>query len=168
MNTPRILHVQWHKPEHAAAAIALLDEYARSPEGGGQALSAHVREQLPRTLAARAGTHSLLAFAHDAQGREQPAGFANAFEGFSTFACQPLLNIHDLAVSSAFRGQGIARALLAELQRIAQAIGACKLTLEVLSGNVAAQRLYRSAGFAPYVLDENMGVGEYWQKYLPE
>lgn len=167
MRTIHIIRSQWSQPAHAAHLLDLLDDYARSPEGGGEPLAAHVRATLAQRLATRAGTHSLLAFVREADGSECAAGFANAFEGFSTFAAQPLLNIHDLAVRAEFRGLGIAARLLQELEAIAREIHACKLTLEVLEGNATAQRLYRRAGFAPYMLDEKMGLGQYWQKYLP-
>lgn len=36
---------------------------------------------------------SVLAFDAD-----QPVGLINAIEGFSTFACKPLINIHDVIV----------------------------------------------------------------------
>jgi ribosomal protein S18 acetylase RimI-like enzyme len=90
----------------------------------------------------------------------------NRFEGFSTFACQPLVNVHDLAVMPAYRGQGIAESMLALVERIARERGACKLTLEVLPGNVRAVRLYQRLGFANYQLDPAMGHAEFLQKYL--
>ena len=58
-----------------------------------------------------------------------------------------LVNVHDLAVLPAYRGRRIAERLLAEVEALARARGACKLTLEVLSGNATAMRLYARAGF---------------------
>ena len=45
----------------------------------------------------------MLAFDGDA-----PVGLVNCIEGFSTFACKPLVNVHDVAVLSSHRGRGIA------------------------------------------------------------
>jgi ribosomal-protein-alanine N-acetyltransferase len=56
-----------------------------------------------------------------------------------------LLNI---AVHPERRGQGIGRALLVECIRRAARAGASRIFLEVRAGNEAAQRLYRSMGFA--------------------
>ena len=95
-----------------------------------------------------------------------PAGVATAFPGFSTFAARPLLSIHDLAVLSPFRRQGIGQALLAALEQIAMELGCCKLTLEVLSNNQVAQGAYRKSGFAPYELDAKTGIAQFWQKWL--
>ncbi|MBA1330674.1 GNAT family acetyltransferase, partial [Candidatus Endoriftia persephone str. Guaymas] len=76
---------------------------------------------------------SLLAFIDD-----EPIGLINAFEGFSTFQCRPLLNIHDIIVIPRFRQQGAARQMLQRLEQIAIERGCCKLTLEVLERNLAA------------------------------
>lgn len=156
-----VVRADLHDPVHAQALVALLDAYARDPMGGGSPLSEHARQHLAPTLAQRPGSHVLLAFVD-----ERPAGVLNAFEGFSTFACQPLLNIHDVAVAPPFRGQGIGRLLLSEAERVAHEIGACKLTLEVLGSNHMAQQAYRSAGFAPYALDPQQGQAQFWQKGL--
>jgi ribosomal protein S18 acetylase RimI-like enzyme len=96
----------------------------------------------------------------------KPAGFSICIEGFSTFACQPLLNIHDIAVNSAFRGQGIARNILAHIEQIAVQRGCCKITLEVLEGNTAAHALYADVGFAGYQLDPALGGAIMMQKKL--
>jgi ribosomal protein S18 acetylase RimI-like enzyme len=95
-----------------------------------------------------------------------PVGLANCFEGFSTFACKPLVNIHDFAVLPAQRGRGIAKGLMAFVEEQARLRGACKLTLEVLQGNRGAQALYASVGFANYQLDPEMGHAVFLQKYL--
>jgi ribosomal protein S18 acetylase RimI-like enzyme len=96
----------------------------------------------------------------------EPVGLAICFTGFSTFAAAPLVNIHDLAVLPAHRGRGIGRALLAAIEAEARARGAVKITLEVLSGNPAAQALYAARGFRGYALDPAAGHAMFWQKAL--
>jgi ribosomal protein S18 acetylase RimI-like enzyme len=129
------------QPRHAAALVTLLDAYARDPMGGGQPLPEAVRRDLPTALAERRDAVVFLAL-----DGERPVGLVNCFEGFSTFNCKPLLNIHDVVVLEDYRGQGIARRLLRQVETEARARGCCKLTLEVLEGNRTAQAVYRSAG----------------------
>jgi ribosomal protein S18 acetylase RimI-like enzyme len=57
--------------------------------------------------------------------------------------------------------------MLAEAERLARARGAVKLTLEVLSGNTPAKKLYERIGFAGYQLDPAMGSALFMQKPLP-
>jgi GNAT superfamily N-acetyltransferase len=146
---------------HAAALVELLDHYARDPAGGGAPLSAFARRNLVAALAARPFVFSVLAFDGDV-----PVGLVNAIEGFSTFACRPLVNVHDVVVRDSHRGRGIAARLLAEVETIARERGACKLTLEVLSGNRAARELYGRLGFDDYRLDPAMGEARFMQKWL--
>ena len=87
----------------------------------------------------------------------EPAGLAICFEGFSTFQCRPLLNIHDLIVSTNHRGKGLSKLLLKKTEEIARRLGCCKLTLEVLEENSIARNAYRSFGFHGYELDPAMG-----------
>ncbi|MGQ0709897.1 MAG: GNAT family N-acetyltransferase [Rhodoferax sp.] len=150
----------------AQALVHLLDQYARDPMGGGEPLGAHARAHLVAELARQPQAFSVLAWAPQPDGPERAVGLANCFEGFSTFACRPLVNVHDLAVDPAWRGQGVGQALLAFVLEQARARGACKLTLEVLSGNHGAQALYRRCGFALYQLDPAMGQAQFWQKLL--
>jgi ribosomal protein S18 acetylase RimI-like enzyme len=153
--------VDFTNPGHAAAVILLLNEYALDPMGGGQALSDSVREQLPRRLQQRDDAVVILAFAGD-----EAVGLTIAFEGFSTFAARPLLNIHDIIVTHHYRGRGIAQQMLQRMEHIAVQRDCCKLTLEVLAGNVVAQSAYRKFGFMPYQLDERLGIAQFWQKTL--
>ena len=95
-----------------------------------------------------------------------PAGLVNCFEGFSTFACKPLINIHDFVVMPEWRGHGIGRHMMAWLEKFAKERGCCKLTLEVLENNHAAKALYRRCGFADYKLADAAGNALFWQKYL--
>ena len=76
------------------------------------------------------------------------------------------MNVHDVAVLSAYRGQRVAEKMLALAEEIARARGACKLTLEVLSGNPGAIKLYHRVGFANYQLDPAMGHAQFLQKWL--
>jgi Acetyltransferases len=85
---------------------------------------------------------------------------------FSTFACRPLVNIHDIAVLPAYRGRGVARRMIDCVEALARRRGACKLTLEVLEGNQRAARLYAACGFTAYQLDPAMGRANFLQKWL--
>lgn len=148
-------------PQHADAIVMLLDAYARDPMGGGQPLSQYARDNLVAGLRARPGVLVILGYLDGA-----PAGLAICFEGFSTFACKPLLNIHDLVVLPEARRRGVASALLAKVEAAARASGCCKLTLEVLEGNLPAQRTYATQGFEGYALKPEMGKAMMWQKQV--
>ena len=155
------LRADYANPAHAAALVMLLDAYASDPAGGGEGLSAFAKANLVPGLAARPQAYSVLALDGDT-----PVGLVNCIEGFSTFACKPLVNVHDVAVLASHRGRGIAEQMLAEAERIARERGAVKLTLEVLSGNLSAMRLYERIGFAGYQLDPAMGTAQFLQKWL--
>ncbi|ARP95345.1 GNAT family N-acetyltransferase [Bordetella genomosp. 13] len=156
-----IIDVDFNDPAHARAVVGLLDEYARGDMGSGEPLPEAARRDLPSALAARPWAHALLARVDG-----EPAGLAVYFEGFSTFACKPLLNLHDFMVSERYRGLGIAQALLWALEQAALRLGCCKLTLEVLEGNLPARALYRKMGYEAYTLQDGNGRAEFWQKKL--
>jgi GNAT superfamily N-acetyltransferase len=149
------------KPAHANAIVYLLNEYAKDDMGGGEPLSAYTQANLIVEMAKRPTFHAVLAFVDN-----KPAGLINCIEGFSTFACKPLLNIHDVVVLAEFRGKGISSLLLKKAEEIANRLGCCKLTLEVLEGNKLAQAAYIANGFAGYQLDPEMGRAMFWQKKL--
>ncbi len=129
--------------------------------GGGAELTDFVKDNLITSLKSRSGVHIILAFVND-----KPAGIVNCFEGFSTFACKPLLNIHDFAVAPEFRGRGLAKKLMYKIEEVANSLGCCKITLEVLEGNTIAQAVYRACGFGGYELVQKMGNAMFWQKKL--
>lgn len=131
----------------AAAIVTVLDSYAADPAGGGGPLPREVRERLVPALREHPTALVLLAFVGS-----EPVGITVGFFGLSTFQARPLLNIHDLAVVSAFRGKGIGRALLREAEQRALARGCCKLTLEVQDANVRARGLYASFGFEDFMV----------------
>lgn len=148
-------------PAHREALLLLLDAYARDPAGGSAPLSEFVRRNLVDELARRPNAFSVLAF-----DGAQPVGLINCFEGFSTFACKPLVNVHDVVVLESHRGQRIAPLMLAKVEEVAHERGACKLTLEVLSGNTRAMKSYERQGFAGYQLDPRYGTATFMQKKL--
>ena len=156
-----VVRARYADPAHAAALLDLLDAYARDPAGGGEPLSDFARANLVVSLAARPFIFSVLAFYDGA-----PVGLVNAIEGFSTFACRPLVNVHDVVVASSHRGRGIAARMFAEVEAIARERGACKLTLEVLDGNASARTLYQRLGFTAYQLDPAMGHAQFLHKWL--
>ena len=168
MTAPSSLNIclaNYADPAHAQAIVNLLDAYAQDPAGGGTALSAFTKANLVTELAKRPQAFSVLAFDGDA-----PVGLVNCIEGFSTFACKPLVNVHDVVVLGSHRGQRVGEQMLALVEQIAMQRGACKLTLEVLSGNLSAMKLYQRIGFSAYQLDpakfEQWGSAQFLQKWL--
>jgi len=148
-------------PIHADALINLMSEYASDPMGGGNGLSEYVKSNLVSDLMGRTDTSVILAFRED-----QAIGLVTCIEGFSTFACKPLLNVHDAIIKTAYRGQGIINMLLREAENIAIEKGCCKMTLEVLQGNEHAQSAYSKFGFCAYQLAPEMGKALFWEKRL--
>jgi ribosomal protein S18 acetylase RimI-like enzyme len=156
-----IIEADLSVPEHANAVIKLMDEYALDPMGGGDGLSNYAKANLIPELAKRKTARVIIVFVDDI-----PAGLVICLEGFSTFACQPLLNIHDAIVSAPYRGKGLSKLMLQSAEKIAIELGCCKLTLEVLEHNYLAQKAYRSSGFNGYELNPQMGKALFWEKKL--
>ena len=163
MDTPDILVLQasYTNAVHADAIGLLLNSYAEDPMGGGHSLPADLLQQLPAELAKRPHAFSVLAFVGG-----EPAGLVNCFEGFSTFACRPLVNVHDVMVKEQFRGLGLSQKMLQKVEEIARQRGCCKITLEVLEGNTLAQAAYRKFGFDDSVFDPAHGRMLFWKKPL--
>jgi GNAT superfamily N-acetyltransferase len=78
-----------------------------------------------------------------------PVGFALFFHTFSTFLGQPGIYLEDLFVVPEARGQGVGKALLAELARLAVARGCGRVEWAVLDWNTPAIRFYDSLGARP-------------------
>ena len=106
---------------HGIAIIQLMNEYALDPMGGGKGLSEYVKQNLVSELAKRKTAHVILSFIDG-----KPAGLLIGLEGFSTFACKPLLNILDVMVSLPYRGQGLSKLLFQKADEIAVELGCCK------------------------------------------
>ena len=156
-----IKHVDFENEQHTADLVFLLNDYASDPMGGGEPLSDYVKTHLALELKRFPTAFALIAYVDG-----KPAGLLNAIMGFSTFKCQPLINIHDLTVVKAYRGSGISQQLLAEVENIAHSKQCCKITLEVLDGNNIARNAYTKFGFSGYELDPKMGKAMLWQKLL--
>jgi GNAT superfamily N-acetyltransferase len=77
------------------------------------------------------------------------AGFALWFYNFSTFQGAHGIYLEDLFVRPQFRGQGIGKALLANLARRAIAQGCGRLDWAVLDWNAPSIRFYASLGARP-------------------
>ena len=157
----RICRADYLDPLHAQALVFLLDAYSRDAAGGGQPLADFAKQHLVAELAARPQAFSVLAF-----DGTQPVGLINCIEGFSTFACRPLVNVHDVVVLASHRGRRVGEQMLALVEQLARERGACKLTLEVLAGNRSAITLYERVGFAGFQLDPAMGQAQFLQKWL--
>ncbi|KAL1526736.1 hypothetical protein AB1Y20_015432 [Prymnesium parvum] len=151
--------VDYHKD--GVLVGALLNAYSKDPMGDGQPLPEDIQKNVASELAKVPGAFSVLAFADDVA-----VGLCNCLEGFSTFKCKRLINIHDCFVLPDHRGLGAVDAMLNEVERVATARGACKITLEVLSNNPRAQRVYNRNGFEAYQLDPAAGHALFWQKVL--
>ena len=156
-----IFQADYDNSEHAQALVQMLDMYARDAMGGSHGLNDYTKQNLVAELARCPTAFSVLAFVEG-----EAAGLVNCFFGFSTFACKPLVNIHDVAVANAYRRRGIAQKMMAYVEEIAQQRGCCKLTLEVLQGNRNAQEMYSKLGYAGYQLDAATGAALFWQKGL--
>lgn len=151
-----IRKVDYDNLDHQHAIIELLDMYSQDPMGSAAPLEEASRLRLVEGLRAHPRSLVLLAYAG-----ETAVGILTAFEGFSTFAALPLLNIHDIAVRPEYRGCGIGQSLLQAVESIAVERGCCKLTLEVRKDNQTAQQLYRRFGFG-----EGEAAMEFWSKPL--
>ena len=148
-------------PAHAEAVVRLLHAYALDPMGGSEGLSEFAQANLISELRRRPWMRAVLAYAEG-----EPAGLAICIEGFSTFACKPLLNIHDLAVAPQFRGRGIAKLLLRRSRSVARQRWALPITWKSPEGNTIAQSAYRACGYAGYELDPKLGRAMFWQNKL--
>mmetsp|Transcript_22830 Transcript_22830/g.54093 ORF Transcript_22830/g.54093 Transcript_22830/m.54093 type:complete len:188 (-) Transcript_22830:121-684(-) len=162
---------------HGRLLVKLLDGYAKDPLGGSEPLGEDVKQHLPTRLSQIPHAFSFIAYYNDnnnsnrspqPEPEPEPAGLINCFEGFSTFAARPLVNIHDVFVVKEFRGKGISQALLKAVEDEALRRNCCKVTLECLSKNEVAINAYKKSGFASYELGDPTvnGVAIFMEKKL--
>ena len=74
------------------------------------------------------------------------AGFALYFFNYSTFLARPGLYLEDLYVKPEFRGQGLGKALLLHLARVAHERGCGRMEWAVLDWNTPAIEFYERLG----------------------
>ena len=139
------MHVQiadLENPQHQAAILSLLDMYCRDEFGSGKPLPEDTAAGLLGGLRDARGTCFL------AQEGNEFVGLALCLPSFSSFRARPILNIHDIAVSPAYRGRGTGQSLLQAVAEEARRRGCCKVTLEVREDNAVAKAAYLRAGFS--------------------
>ena len=89
----------------------------------------------------RTNAEALMGFADDA-----PVGFALYFYNFSTFLGKRGIYLEDLFVDPEFRGQGIGKALLQRLARIAKDQDCGRMEWSVLTWNQPSIKFYHRLG----------------------
>jgi len=156
-----LVRADYKNEQHAKDLIMLLNAYALDEMGGTEPLSSEVQKNLVPTMSKRSDVFTVLAYVD-----EEPAGIINCVEGFSTFSCKSLINIHDCGVLAKYRGLGLSLKMFGKVEKIARKMGCCKLTLEVLKGNKVAQNAYKKLGFSGYELDPKLGHALFWEKKL--
>ena len=77
----------------------------------------------------------------------RPVGFAQLYPSFSSTALARVYILNDLFVCEDGRRLGVASALLSAVERYAEALGACRVSLNVAQANLPAQQLYESRGW---------------------
>ena len=77
-------------------------------------------------------------------------GFALWYFGVSTFKASTKLYLEDVFVAPEARGQGIGRAIFADLARRAIAAGSSSMEWSVLDWNAPSIAFYRSIGATPH------------------
>lgn len=147
-----VVQVDYTNQKQRSAIPYLLNIYAKGLLGFRSEIKKHVLDGLVPGLERTQNALVLLA----RTGGEY-VGMAICFVGFSTFHAKPLINIHDFMVLEGFRGQGVGRALLGEIETIARKMDCCKITLEVQENNTSARRLYSSFGFKGSFLNQEAG-----------
>ncbi|MBT1450360.1 GNAT family N-acetyltransferase [Glaciecola sp. XM2] len=166
----RYLEVNYDDANHASDLIKMLQMYAIDPMGAGEPLSDLIVGKLIGEMRKRPHVFSVLVYADvadkDGLVSDVPIGFCNCIESFSTFKAKAVVNIHDFAIDPIARGHDISQGLIAYVEELSRKRGACKLTLEVLQGNIGAQNAYLKAGFKGYELDPEMGQAMFWEKPL--
>ncbi|MDR2469389.1 MAG: GNAT family N-acetyltransferase [Tannerella sp.] len=143
-------------PAHRQAIGDLINTYIADDMGGGTRLSGQQQLCLADSLQKRPQTIVLLAGCGGVW-----CGLLVAFENFSTFAVQPMINIHDLVVRKEYRRQGVGQRLMNALVVEAERRKCSRITLEVRQDNLAAQRLYKAMGF-----DDTEPPMFYWRKEM--
>jgi len=141
-NDTCIVDCDFCNPDHLRAVGNLINAYIKDEMGGGTPLTPFQQLRLVDGLNNHPTAIVLLAATNG-----EPSGLIVAFQNFSTFMAKPMVNIHDVFVSSDARGMGVGRMLMEALIEKAKELKCGRITLEVRHDNVVAQKLYNSLGF---------------------
>ncbi|MCB4770904.1 GNAT family N-acetyltransferase [Ancylobacter sp. Lp-2] len=131
------------RPEDAALVFSFVRELAEY-----ERLLHEVAATQADIAAALFGDHPR-AFCDIAEWDGEPAGFALWFYNFSSFAGRHGIYLEDLFVRPAFRGRGIATALMRHLARRCLDEDLGRFEWSVLNWNEPAIRVYRALGAEP-------------------
>ena len=142
--------------DQAESFLKLTADYMADPMGEAEPWTDDQRATVIREMKDHPGALVLFAKADN-----KYVGICTCFYAYSTFLAKPLLNVHDIYVEEAYRGNGIARKLLETVEEIAEKENCGKITLEVRKDNLNARDLYKRQGFkeAPHSMF-------FWIKYL--
>jgi ribosomal protein S18 acetylase RimI-like enzyme len=137
--------------------LALFAAFIRESDGPlGIDLEAEIAAGPPAELA---GPHGVLLAAR-VDG--EPAGI-----GGVRFLDTAAAEVKSMYVSPAFRGRGLARALLTELERIAREHGCTRIQLDTSDYLTAAVALYRAAGYREVsAYNENAKANLWFERVL--
>jgi len=136
------LHIRPARPEDAELIAQLIKELAVYEKLENEAVA--TPEILKKNLfGERYAAEVLLA-----EREGETAGFALFFHNFSTFVGKPGLYLEDIYVRERFRGQGIGKALMMELVRIARQRDCGRMEWAVLHWN-PARNFYEKLGAVP-------------------
>jgi GNAT superfamily N-acetyltransferase len=117
--------------------LAAFEKLEHLFEGDGRALAAHLFGERPSCELLVGEIHG------------ERLGYALYFTTYSTFLTRTGLFLEDLFVVESARGQGLGRALLVELARVAIARDCGRVEWSVLDWNAKAIAVYDSVGARP-------------------
>ncbi|MGB1299387.1 MAG: GNAT family N-acetyltransferase [Psychrobium sp.] len=126
---------------HVDAIVPVMDEYRAFC--GFESKGSETQQFLQQIIA---NQQSKLFLAID-ELTQQVMGFVNLYPSFSTLALKPIWILNDLAVSSRFRGRGLAKELINGALEFAKSSGAIRIELKTEVTNERAQSLYKSLDF---------------------
>jgi GNAT superfamily N-acetyltransferase len=140
MARPRVLHVRPATPADLALVLRFIRELAEYEQALDRVLATEelLRDSLfgtPRRAEA------LLGFLD-----EEPVAFAVYYHSFSTYLGRHCLHLEDLFVRAESRGEGLGRAMLAHVSRVARDRGCAALEWSSLSWNEQAKGFYLRLG----------------------
>ena len=127
---------------HSQAVLDLINAYSADPMGDGTPLSPEIQKGIISGLSQHPSIIIFLAFKD-----LRAVGIVSCFKGFSTFQAKPQMHIDDFFLQPEFRGQNIAKQLLASVNKKARELKCCRITSTIAQNNTHAKGVYTSAGF---------------------